>query len=326
MKSEIKTPTTASEALARAADAARHAPSVHNTQPWRWTVDGDRLELSAATDRQLQSQDPDGRMLLISCGTALHHAEVALAAAGWRYRVERPAAEPLAVIHAENAGPATPEAQRRLRSLELRRTDRRAVGPAPIAPEVVQSLVTAATDAGTQMFVLSRDHVIELAAIVSAAADAAADDEQLRNETAQWVGGDRQAGTGVPDSAIPAELPLTTIAERDFGTAGTLSAGGGHDNSATYAVLYGPDVDPVSWLRAGESLSALWLSATEQGVTVLPLSGPVEVPFTWQSLRRMLGETGFPYLVLRFGTVDDKQADLAATPRLGGDQVIEMRG
>ena len=67
-------------ALAQAARTAGLAPSIHNTQPWRWRVDGSTLDLRAERSRQLAITDPVGRMLAISCGAALHHVRVALAA------------------------------------------------------------------------------------------------------------------------------------------------------------------------------------------------------------------------------------------------------
>jgi len=84
----------ATEALARAAEAARLAPSIHNTQPWRWVVRGDQLELHAVAARQLLEQDPEGRLMRLSCGAALHHARVALGAEGWVHHVERSGGEP----------------------------------------------------------------------------------------------------------------------------------------------------------------------------------------------------------------------------------------
>ena len=54
----------AAVALAEAAAAAGYAPSVHNTQPWRWRVHPDRLELYAERARQLAMGDPEGRLLL----------------------------------------------------------------------------------------------------------------------------------------------------------------------------------------------------------------------------------------------------------------------
>ena len=52
------------------ATAAR-APSVHNTQPWRFRIAGDIIELHADPDRILMQIDPAGRELMISCGAAL---------------------------------------------------------------------------------------------------------------------------------------------------------------------------------------------------------------------------------------------------------------
>ena len=316
--------TEIQRALLQAADAARFAPSVHNTQPWRWVVRPDRLELFAAPDRRLPVQDPDRHMLLVSCGAAVHHARVSLAAEGWQYRIERPAGEPLAVIYPTSPGPVDPAAMRHFEQLRVRRTDRRTVGEEPVAPAVLDALAAVSEHAGARLHPLSRDQVIELAVLVEQAEKMQSADERLGTETAAWVGGDRPQGTGIPDLSLPRELPLTTVAERDFGTAGSLDPGPGHDTAATYAVLYGPGDEPRDWLCAGEALNALWLAATEHGVNLLPLSSPVEVPFTRHELRRLLGDVGNPYLVVRLGIHDPAHAGPAHTPRLPTDQVIEV--
>ena len=77
------------EVLRRALAAAVRAPSVHNTQPWRWRVTSDRLELHADPDRRLPYTDPDRRDLLVSCGSALGFLHVALAALGVGHEVVR---------------------------------------------------------------------------------------------------------------------------------------------------------------------------------------------------------------------------------------------
>jgi hypothetical protein len=76
-----------SSVLARAALTAGKAPSILNTQPWRWRVDGRLLELRADRHRQVTGLDPDGRLLTLSCGVALHHVRVALATEGADIRV-----------------------------------------------------------------------------------------------------------------------------------------------------------------------------------------------------------------------------------------------
>ncbi|MGA8209327.1 MAG: hypothetical protein WB798_04150, partial [Nocardioidaceae bacterium] len=70
-------------------ELACRAPSVHNTQPWLWRVHGTRVELYADFQRQLVQADPQRRDLLISCGAALHHLQVAAQALGWSARVRR---------------------------------------------------------------------------------------------------------------------------------------------------------------------------------------------------------------------------------------------
>src|SRR5215469_12318273 len=93
--------------------AAGSAPSVHNTQPWQFSVDGDHLLLSADPDRALPVADPTARALYISCGAALFSARVALRALGYEPQVRQlPHPEyrftVLAVIDAADGRPPTP--------------------------------------------------------------------------------------------------------------------------------------------------------------------------------------------------------------------------
>ncbi|MEJ7705137.1 MAG: hypothetical protein WKF47_16480 [Geodermatophilaceae bacterium] len=71
------------QAVRRAAVRATMAPSIHNTQPWRFTLNQSSLEIHADWNRRLRVLDPRGRQLLISCGCATFNARVALAAAGY---------------------------------------------------------------------------------------------------------------------------------------------------------------------------------------------------------------------------------------------------
>ncbi|MEU4422979.1 nitroreductase [Actinoplanes sp. NPDC024001] len=321
MKEDVDT----RQVLLNAAHAARFAPSIHNTQPWRWVVHADRMELHPVHRRQLQFQDRDGQMLLISCGTALHHAQVALSAGGWQCVVDKTVPGPLAVVRIEGRTVADPAAIRLLEQLPVRHTDRRTVSDEPVAPAVLDALIAAAEGVGVRLHLLTRDQEIDLAVLVERAQKTESADERLRGETAVWVGGDRSDGSGIPDANLPAAMPQTTVAERDFGTTGTLAPGSGHDNAANYAVLYGTGDEPIDWLRAGEALSAVWLTATELGAALLPMSSPIEVSFTRHQLDRMLGEIGLPYLVMRLGTPNPESGGPGRTPRLPAEQVIELR-
>src|SRR4029450_3322530 len=78
-----------SNGLANAAAAAGYAPSIHDTQPWRWRVGSDTLDLYVHRSRVLPVADPGTRLATLSCGAARLHARTALAAEGWRVTIAR---------------------------------------------------------------------------------------------------------------------------------------------------------------------------------------------------------------------------------------------
>ena len=77
------------DAIERAADQGRLAPSVHNTQPWVFALFPDRLEVRADPSRQLTVLDPDGRELVESVGAALFNVRASLAASHVPVTVDR---------------------------------------------------------------------------------------------------------------------------------------------------------------------------------------------------------------------------------------------
>ena len=77
------------EVIKSAVQLACRAPSLHNSQPWRWVADGASLKLFVDRDRVVHSTDRSGREAIISCGVVLDHLRVAIAAAGWKANVER---------------------------------------------------------------------------------------------------------------------------------------------------------------------------------------------------------------------------------------------
>jgi hypothetical protein len=131
-----------------ALETACRAPSVHNTQPWRWGVSARSVHLLADRSRQLPVIDHDGRELTISCGAALHHARLAFRGLGWRtdvHRLPNPA-DPDHLAAIELA--PLPRIDRHILALVSatadRRTDRRPFLPDPIPEPTLARLIGAA--------------------------------------------------------------------------------------------------------------------------------------------------------------------------------------
>ncbi|MFI7599387.1 Acg family FMN-binding oxidoreductase [Actinoplanes sp. NPDC049681] len=314
-------------ALSAAATTAGQAPSIHNTQPWHWRLTDNQLDLHLDHSRGLEVTDPDSRLAILSCGAAVHHALVSLAAAGWHVALARlPDAENpdhLAQLRLDHRIPVTPTAIRHLQTIGLRHTDRRPTSSATVDADKLRVIVAAVASAGAGLHVLRPDQVYDLATAADHAQHTEADEAAWQAELQHWTGGTRPLGSGIPDAAIPHHTPQTTVPGRDFGHHGNLLVSDAHDRNAVFAILYGTEDTTLDWLRAGEALSAGWLTATELGVAVLPLSATIEVTATRAFIRHLLADLDHPYLVLRFGAHDPADGPAPHTPRLPANQIIE---
>jgi nitroreductase len=316
-------------ALDTAARLALRAPSALNTQPWRWRVTDDALELRADRDRQLAASDPDGRLLMYSCGTALHHARTSLAADGYRILTERfpDPTDPdlLARVHVVGRQRPDAEAERLRDAIGRRRTDRRPFADTEVPAAALDRIRHAAENEETYLHVVRLDQLSMVAiATVNAAANELAD-PAYRAEVMSWTHRPRWIRDGVPPEAavdqVPRRVPL-----RDHALAGGagLRPGAGTDHGAAYCVLFGDTDDAAAWLRAGEGLSAVLLTAVAEGLSASPITDPIELTWPRQLLREVLGGVGQPYVVVRLGFPVESDA-VPPVPRRAPADVIEHR-
>lgn len=308
-------------------ELACHAPSVHNTQPWSWRVEDDLIELYADRERRLRVADPRGRELVLSCGAALHHAQVAARALGRTPEVNRlpgDAPDLLARIRLRH-GPVDPDAARQLEALLTRRTDRRAFGSWPVPETSVRRLAGLAEEWGTRAVVadtaVRRHGVRSLTqrALQLVAADAPAVAEQLH-----WI--DRAHDEGVPSRLVPGGPPHVGSHPNRFGPGMLDDPVTEAEATEAWVVLCSGHDDEAAWLRAGEGLSALWLAAEAIGLAVVPVSHVVEVPETWGELQELLGGLAVPHLVLRIGWQSPVRGDLPPSPRRALADVVQEPG
>lgn len=301
---------------------ATRAPSVHNTQPWKWRLANRSVHLYADRDRWLRATDPDGRDLVMSCGAVLHHLRVALAAAGLRATVHRlpNPAEPdhLAAVEL-TPGTAADADYGLVAALERRQTDRRPFASWPVPDAVVAELVGVAAEQGAVLRPVAEGAGrTRLLRAIAEAERIQRESPAYRTELALWSG--RQTG---PDGVPAAAADGAAAGVRRFdGATGT----GGADG-ATLLVLGTASDDVLSWLRAGEATSAVLLHATTAGLASSPLSQPLEVGGTRVVLRDdVLGGTLSPQMVLRVGWPSGAAKGSPRTPRRPVEETIAPGG
>jgi hypothetical protein len=270
-------------ALTDAVLAALGAPSILNTQPWQWRIDGDTAQLRADRSRQLPGIDPDGRLLTLSCGAALHHVRVALAADGVAAEVTYlpDAGDPELLAAVRYTGPAqrSPASQRLRRAMGIRRTDRRPFADQEVPEAALEQLRRAALDAGGDPRTGLRT--------------------DLRTVRREDLGDVRAAVEGVTGSG-PRPAPVRGLTGEAAGR-GAPAGGEAADRHARFAVVVTAGDLPPDWIAAGEALSAVLLTAAGAGLATAPMSDLVEVQPARAMLRRMLGDAGHPAVVVRVG-------------------------
>jgi nitroreductase len=304
---------------------ACRAPSIYNTQPWAWRLRPDGVDLYADHQRRLHVADPSGRELILSCGAALHHATVAARALGWAPVVHRfpdPAAP--ALLAEIRLSPVLPprSAAGDLAALQDRRTDRRRFTSWPVPDERLERLAAEAREWDTgAVAVTDVTDRFRAELLVSRAFQLQARDPDVAAELGRWV--DRRGGEGVPSETVPDRPGPDASHHSRYGLGSLEDSGRDIEGSDGLVVICGDCDDRAAWLRAGEGLSALWLHAVRQGLSVVPLSQVVEVPETRVSLRQdLLGGLAEPLLVVRVGWQAISRSHLEPTPRRDLQQVL----
>ncbi|MCX2930822.1 NAD(P)H nitroreductase [Mycobacterium sp. CVI_P3] len=280
---------------------ALRAPSIGNSQPWRWRISNRALHLYADPDVQLPSSDPDGRERIISCGAALHHCAVALAAAGWHAQISRfpDRANPdhLAEIRPFRAQPT--EADIALaKAIPRRRADRRPYGQRAIPSVAIASICARLSETG----VIAREvrSVPRLRRIVAQAIHQHATDPEYLAELEKWT----------------IRASSATAGEWGGGdTASEGSADNGPDNAVILALGTAND-RMLAWLRAGEASSMVLLAATAAGFACCPLTEPLEIAETRDAVQReVFSDQASPQMLLRVGWAQCSGAPCSPTSR-----------
>ncbi|MBN9110795.1 MAG: NAD(P)H nitroreductase [Pseudonocardia sp.] len=306
-----------------AIDLACMAPSVHNSQPWRWLVGPHTVHLYADLRRWLPATDPDGRDMVISCGAALDHLRIALQASGHRpavHRLPNPAdGDHLAAVELRSNQYADADLSL-VNAVPARRSDRRPYGSWPVPAAFVDELVAAGNGRGALVHLVEPG---ERPAVVRAIREAEAVQSAqpgYDTELALWSGA--VAGPdGVPAANLLDDPAAGGPASRRFAPGSVTPAPGRSDDAAELLIIATSSDDALSWLRAGEALSAIALRAVDLGLASCPLSAPLEVPATRVALRDgVLGGAAMPQVALRVGW--PPPGSLPRTPRRSLDDVI----
>jgi nitroreductase len=290
-------------------EAAIMAPSMHNTQPWRFAFRDDIVEVHRDPLRQLGAEDPDGRMLCVSVGAVVFNIRVAAASLGrgTSMAVLPDPARPMLVaeVRVDEAGRELPDPAGLYPYLSRRRSSRQPLDERPISAQVRSELAESARREGAVLEWVTEPARIQRLLQLAVAADIAeADDPRRLVERLQWVGGDR-GRDGIPSNALGPRSAEGIGPVRDLAVNPNdrLRATAAFERHPQLAIVWTSGDNPSSWLDAGQAMQRVLLLATSRGLAASLFTQPLEHVELREAVRRDVGRhgTGHPQVILRLG-------------------------
>ncbi len=272
---------------------------MHNTQPWKFRISADVIELRADPERVLMQIDPVGRELMISCGAALFGLRLGFRQFGYLPAVQLwpDPAQPRLIARAwPDAHVAANSAETELlAAVPHRHTHRGPFTPGEVSPRLLAALAADAAAEGSELRLVEQPELVsDLAALVDLAAAEQEANSETRAETREWArpagsqsrdGVPAHAARGAEESAAPARLRFRT---RDFGVV----LGGAADAGSGTGVQAGAQAGARTGGGAATAAAAADDETAEPPVVTAVLVTPEDTRDDWlragQALNRLL--------------------------------------
>jgi hypothetical protein len=318
------------EVIKNAVRVACRAPSLHNSQPWHWALEGNGLQLFVDPGRVVRRTDRTGREALISCGVVLDHLRVAMAAAGWIAHVHRfPNPINLSHLASVDFSPlefVTDGHRRRANAILVRRTDRLPFA-APRDWDSFEPTLRRMIDADAVRLDVVADDLRPQLAQASQLTEALRLYDSSYHAELQWWTAGFEVADGIPHSS------LVSAAESDRVDVGRTFPVTHHrerraevdEDHSKILVLSTYDDTHDSILRCGEMLSAVLLDATMAGLTTCTLTHITEVPASRGIVAALITQDTIPQVLIRVGLAPALDDVPPPTPRRALSEVLKIR-
>lgn len=299
------------------------APSSHNAQPWRFSIDDQTVRVFADQTRWLRIADEDQRELYASVGCAIENFLVAADhfSLGHQLSLFPDDHDPDLVAEIElSEEPGEPTSQRPpalFEAITERRTNRSAYRDEPVVPRDRKALADLSSDNNVQLRLYDKPDILEsLQELMTRADMTQFADPEWRAELADWI------GRGVfGTSWLMSKLSRLAVTHFDMGRRASARTAETVRTTPLFGAVTTPTNERVDRVRAGQALERLWLRATLMGLAVHPMNQVLQVPETRQQFTDTVDMTeNTPQVVFRLGHADPVRS---RTPRRPLTQVLE---
>ena len=266
--------SSAQERLTFLLNYAILAPSSHNSQPWKFNVSDESIQVFADQSKWLSVADPDKREMYISLGAALENLIISAEHFGYNCTISYFPGETdlVAEVFLKEGTKASPNPAL-FEAITTRHTNRNPYQMRAISGAELDDLYRYSSLPDVAVF-LSQDPDTNKAFrdLVVEADGTLYSDINYRSELGRWLG----QGVMGPRGA-KAKLAQLAVVFLDVGPAETHKDSDLINSTPCIGFISTEENDSLSSLQAGRALERLWLAAASRGLGLHPMSQPLEV-------------------------------------------------
>ncbi|AKN18842.1 Acg family FMN-binding oxidoreductase [Mycobacterium haemophilum] len=315
--------------ITRAVELACRAPSLHNSQPWRWVVRSTTVDLFADPHRIVTGADSSGREAIISCGAVLDHFRVAMAAIGCDSNIDIfPNPNNLDHLAAIDFTPMGNVAQARrdlAKAILQRRTDRRPFR-APEDWASFEPVLHTSYDNDLATLEVLPDEVRPRLAQASRLAESLRRYDDLYHHELHWWTEPSRESEGIPQGSLVSASDARRVdVKRPFPARWYREQSSvGPQDQAKILLLSTPGDTRRDAFNCGQALSAVLLECTVAGLATCPVTHVTELEATRDIIRDLTTDTAaVPQLLIRVG-IEPAGEVPPLTPRRPMSDVLEI--
>ena len=286
------------------------AASGHNTQPWKFQLGDNNIQILPDLSRQTAVVDPDDHHLYLSLGCAAENLAIAALAHGRIADISINKDVDTFIDISLNSG--TAHETQLYEAIPHRQSTRSVYDGQALSLDDLKLLKTAAQEEGVSVKIITdnsqREDILEF---VVEGNSAQMDDPAFVKELLDWIRFSSNQALQAKDGLFSACSGNPVVPEWLGGAVFSKFFTKKVENdkycdqirsSAGVAVFTGDRADPEHWIKVGRSFQRFALQATALGIRNAHINQPIEVPSIRPEFARWLGMPEMrPDLVVRFG-------------------------
>ncbi len=295
-------------------DYAAKAPSGHNSQPWKFTLDGDTIAIHPDFSCALPVVDPDHRELFISLGCATQNMMIAATHFGYQchWEIKQKPQGSYSIVTTFNESPAIAK-EKGFAFIDKRQTNRSVYNGKSVDNKIVAALQTMADDKriGIYAFQNGEAHFETLKAAILEGNTIQMNDAAFKEELLAWIRFNQREvnklqngltykvmGAPAMPKFIGKAIVKSFLTPKKQNRADTAKI----DSSSHFVLLTTKNNTVQEWIALGMTLQKLLLRLTELSIACAYLNPPCELKALAEQLQNQLPINGeYSSILLRIG-------------------------